>query len=378
MSGEAKLAPSLDELVRTKRILVCCGAGGVGKTTTATALAIAAARAGRRVLALTVDPSKRLSDTLGVAQNLEAPAPPPADRLAAAGISAPGSLEAWMLDPKLIADRLVRRFSRGEAEAERLMQNRVYRQMTRMVAGMQEYTAMEALYGFVQEGRHDLVVLDTPPARNALDFLEGPGKITEFLEGRVFRLFLPDENAGLIARGAAQLVGKALGAALGDDNYRELQSFFAAFAEVFRRGGANAQAMRKALSDPAVTSFVLVTAPTSVAISDVLYFRERAEEMRLPFGGFVLNRSQAREDARAMPDPSLLPEGASEVQRRAYAKLAAMAEVERAEVARDRALLADLSARAGDRGFALALPSLAGGADDIASLVLLASAVVES
>lgn len=370
--------PSLAELVRTRRIIVCCGAGGVGKTTTSTAIAIAAAREGRRVLALTVDPSKRLSDTLGVAPNLERPAAPPPERLAHAGISSPGSLEAWMLDPKLVADRLVRRFSRDDAEAERLMQNRVYRQMTRMVAGMQEYTAMEALYGFVQAGQHDLVVLDTPPARNALDFLDGPGKIAEFLEGRVFRLFLPDENAGMLARGAAQLVGKALGATLGEDNYRELQAFFAAFAEVFRKGSASVSTMREALSDPALTAFVLVTAPTSVALSDVFFFREKATEMRLPFGGFVLNRSQARDDARELPTRALVPGDASSALDRAFAKLERMAAVERAEVLRDRDLLADLARRAGTSGFAVALPSIAGGADDVDSLVALARAVLAS
>ncbi|MFK7928255.1 MAG: ArsA family ATPase, partial [Myxococcota bacterium] len=174
----------IEELVMNRRILVVCGAGGVGKTTTATALALAGARQGRRVLALTVDPSKRLAQTLGVDRNLEAPISIPEERLRLAGIEPPGSLETWMLDPKLVADRMVQKLAKDPEEVERLMQNRIYRGISRMVAGMQEYMAMEALHEFHEEGRYDLVILDTPPSRNALAFLEGPQRMANFLDGR--------------------------------------------------------------------------------------------------------------------------------------------------------------------------------------------------
>jgi anion-transporting ArsA/GET3 family ATPase len=371
-------APRIAELLDRSQVVVCCGAGGVGKTTTSTALALAAARRGRRVLALTVDPSKRLADTLGVAQNLDHPVAPPPDRLAEAGIRAPGSLEAWMLDPKRVTDRVVAAFAKTPEDAARLAGNRVYGQVSRMVSGMQEYTAMEALHGFLRDGRYDLVVLDTPPSRHALDFLEGPGKLAEFLEGRVFQLFLPDPDANLLAKGAAKVLGKALGAALGDDNYRELQEFFASFSGIFRHAGANAKTMRASLSDPARAAFLLVTSPASAALTEVHYFRQKAIEMQLPFRGYLLNRSQARPDARAMPDPALLGAAPDETLRRAWGKLARLAEVERAEVARDRALLGELRTGAGEEAFAVALPTLPGGAHEMRSLLALADVLVES
>ncbi|MEO1273059.1 MAG: ArsA-related P-loop ATPase, partial [Myxococcota bacterium] len=148
------MKPTLSELLSTRRILVCCGAGGVGKTTTATGLALAAARQGRRVLALTIDPSKRLAETLGVERNLKAPVSLPAERLEKAGIVPPGSLETWMLDPQLIASSVVNRLAPSPEVAKRLTENRIYKGVSSMVAGMQEYTAMQALFDFVQEERY--------------------------------------------------------------------------------------------------------------------------------------------------------------------------------------------------------------------------------
>src|SRR4051812_3115558 len=148
----------IGELIRNRRVIVCCGAGGVGKTTTAAALSLAAARAGRRVLVLTIDPSKRLAETLGVSRNPPTPVAVPPDRQIAAGIHAPASLDAWMLDPKLVADESVRRLTKNPEDAERVLGNRIYQQVSSMVAGMHEYTAMEALHRLVNEGRYDLVV----------------------------------------------------------------------------------------------------------------------------------------------------------------------------------------------------------------------------
>ena len=166
--------------VLNKRIIVCCGAGGVGKTTTSAALALAAARAGRKVLVLTIDPSKRLAETLGVDRNSPEPTRLPEDRERAAGITGPGELSAWMLDPRLVSDQAVRKLVKDPADQEKLLAHPVYDQITSMIAGMQEYTAMEALYQFVETGRYDLVVLDTPPSRNALNFLEAPSRLSEF------------------------------------------------------------------------------------------------------------------------------------------------------------------------------------------------------
>ena len=194
----------IGDVLANKRVIVCCGAGGVGKTTVSASLALAAARAGRRVLVVTIDPSRRLAETLGVSRNLPEPTELPAERLAAAGVSAPGSLAAWMLDPQLVSDRVVHGFSKSEDDARRLLANPIYQNVTAMVAGMQEYTAVEALHGFVRDDRYDLIVLDTPPSRNALRFLEAPHRASGFLDGRVFNLFIPGEGS-IIRRFASRL-----------------------------------------------------------------------------------------------------------------------------------------------------------------------------
>ena len=166
----------LEALITTKKVLVCCGAGGVGKTTTAAALALAAARSGRRVLVLTIDPAKRLAQALGIREHMRHPTPLSPETLAQAGVTT-GTLDAWMLNPDVVFEGLVHRMAPTMAQAERVLKSRLFRHLSELVAGMQEYTAAEALYELSTTGRYDLVVLDTPPARNALDFLEALGKL---------------------------------------------------------------------------------------------------------------------------------------------------------------------------------------------------------
>lgn len=368
---------TVQELILTRRILVCCGAGGVGKTTTATGLALAAARAGRKVLALTVDPSRRLAETLGVERNLKAPVSMPEDRLTLAHIAPPAALHTWMLDPQLVADRVVRRFARSPETARRLMDNRIYQQITRMVAGMQEYTAMEALHGFIKEGQYDLVVLDTPPSRNALDFLDGPSRLQRFFDSRVFALFKPSEEEGFFRRAAASVIEKALTASFGEDNYLELQEFFDMFGDLFSLLTGNAAEMRTVLENPEEVAFLLVTSTTPESITDAMFFRRKTREMKLPFAGFVLNRSQAHQFRRVFPDRADFPSGLTARQLAAVEKFQALARLEQAQMERDQLLLDDLGNRAED-GFAIALPNLPGGANEMGSLLLIADALMAS
>ena len=369
------MSAEINQLLRSSRILVCCGAGGVGKTTVATGLALAAARSGRKVLALTVDPSRRLAQTLGVARNLPSPVSVPPEWRAQAGIDDLAVLDAWMLSPQLVADRVVRRFASSPDQLQRLMDNRVYRQITRMVAGMQEYTAMEAVHGFVREGRYDLIVLDTPPSRNALDFLDGPRRLQRFFDGRIFRLFLPGEGASLIRRAARELIGKVLTAAFGAENYAELQEFFASFGELFTRLTRNAVETQALLSDAEQTGFLLVTSVAPESITDAMFFRRKTDELGLPFSGFLLNRSQALEAGRSLPDESLFDSPPTPRIRSALAKLRELAELEQAEMLRHQHLLEDLASRAGHAAFAAALPNVPGGVDDIQSLLVVAEAL---
>ena len=330
----------IGQLVQNQRIIVCCGAGGVGKTTTSASLALAAARAGRRVLVLTIDPSRRLAETLGVAQNPTAPVPLSPERLKA---------------PRQIADEAVRRLSGSREQSERFFSNRVYQQLSQMLAGMHEYTAMEALHRLLISGRYELVVLDTPPSRNALDFLEAPGRLASLLDGRIFKALTP-KKGGLFTRAASKIAQKGLSAALGDELAGELVQFMGTFATLLQFLNQDLKAMRAFLSGPDA-AFLLVTAPTRQSLAEGFYFQSRAQELKLPFKGFVLNRSSLRRDRwtqedqanfDAMPKTPILQSG--------LRKLAAMAEIEAARQKRDQQVLDELNRRAGERGFAKSVP----------------------
>lgn len=364
------------ELVAKKRVLVCCGAGGVGKTTTSAALALAAARAGRRVLVVTIDPSKRLAEALGVERNPPAPVPLAPAEERAAGIPANGSMAVWMLDPQLISDSAVRRIARSEEEAQALMRSPIYRNIARMVAGMQEYTALEALHGFHNSGSFDLIVLDTPPSRNALNFLEAPDRLHAFLEDRIFQLFIPHEG-GILAGTTRRMIGAVLGGVFGETLFRDLQAFFGTFAGIFGILNSNARRMRSALASPEA-AFVLVTSPAPAAFEDALFFEDKVRALGLPFGGFVLNRSLAPYAGRPAPGPDLLPAGATDVHRAVLRKLEALAARERSRTADHVALFDELKRRAGAGLPSLAIPDLGGGVDDVAGLVRLADWLVHA
>lgn len=367
----------IPELVLNRDIIVVCGAGGVGKTTTSTALALAGAREGKRVLALTVDPSKRLAQTLGVDRNLKRPVSIPEERLEQAGIKPPGSLDAWMLDPKIVSDRLVRKLARSDEEIEQLMQNRIYQGISRMVAGMQEYMAMEALFEFHQADTYDLVILDTPPSRNALAFLEGPQRMARFLDGRIFRLFAPsgDRESGIFRRAAGRVIDTINRTVFGEETYNDLQDFFGSFAGILQTLNSNAGDMIERLSSPEDVAFLLVTSPTDASVSDAHFFRQRTREMSLPFAGFILNRSQALAAGRSYPTPDLLGDTPSIAALSGLEKLKTLAEVERAEMRRDANLLATLADEAGRSSFALATPTVPGGANDLPSLIRISDAL---
>ncbi len=372
----AKSVETIEQILKTKHVIVCCGAGGVGKTTTAAALALAAARMGRRVLVLTIDPSRRLAETLGVSRNPKEPVPLPEDRKAAAEIVAPASLEAWMLDAKLVSDEAVRRLMKSEEEYQKVLKNRVYQHVTSMVAGMHEYTAMEALHGFVKEGRYDLVILDTPPSRHALDFLEAPGRLSRFLDGKIFRLFLPKEG-GFIHRAAGKIISRVLSGVFGDEFSSELTTFFKVFSPIFSALNRDVTQMREFLSKPDV-AFLLVTSPAAAALTEVHFFQRKTSELGLPFRGFILNRSHARDQEKVFPDEKLLPAAPSSEARSGLEKLRLLARSEQALGERDRLLLQDLASRAGGGAIAVALPSLPQGADDMRTLLTIANVLVRS
>jgi anion-transporting ArsA/GET3 family ATPase len=368
-------AMTISRLIREKRVVVCCGAGGVGKTTVSAAMALAAARAGRRVLVITIDPSRRLAETLGVDRDLvEAVALSP-ERARAVGIEEPGRLSTWMLDPQRISNRVVKRLSSDPAKVQALLENRVYKNITAMIAGMQEYTAVEALHEFVTSGKYDLVILDTPPSRNALRFLDAPSRAGAFLDRRIFRLFVPGEE-NLIRQAASRIIEKVLDITLGEGARKELQEFFQLFEGILLHLNRNQGEMKRFFAGDEI-SFVLVVSPTQAAVEEAFYFEQKTRELELPLAGFVLNRSLAWASGRLMPSRSLLDDDASEVEVSAVRKMGGLAKPENDQIMQHLKILEDLQQHSEGKGFAWVLPELPAEASDLEALSHLAEHLSE-
>lgn len=368
--------PDLPTLVREKKVIVCCGAGGVGKTTTSAALGLAAARQGRRVLVLTIDPARRLAQAMGLSEHMREPHAVTKERLAEAGVTT-GTLDAWMLNPDVVFESLVNRMASSPEQAKRILESRLFRHLSELVAGMQEYTAAEALYELSTSGKYDLVVLDTPPARNALDFLEAPGKLARFLDERILNLFLPSKQRGIFKK-ATELIGTVFTKVFGAEFFSEIQEFLAAFGGMFGPMRAHAEGVRALLSSEDA-SFLLVTSPDQAALEDARYFRDRIFAMKLPFAGFVLNRSWVRTEG--FVDPAELKVSAELETPHAKSgleKLAALARVELGRVQRDRALLAQLAREVPATAFAVAAPYIGEAIEDLKGLGQLAHGIAEA
>ncbi|MBL8956914.1 MAG: ArsA family ATPase [Myxococcaceae bacterium] len=373
----AALERELGNLIKNRKVIVCCGAGGVGKTTTSAAIGLAAARAGRRVLVLTIDPARRLAQAMGISENTREPVAVSQERLAEAGITT-GTLDAWMLNPDVVFQSIVNRMATSKDQAKRILESRLFKALSELVSGMQEYTAAEALYEFSTSGRYDLVVLDTPPARNALDFLEAPGKLARFLDEKILGMFLPSkEKKGLgILKKASELIGTVLTKVFGGEFFAELQEFLGAFSGMFGPMRQHAEGVRALLASEHA-AFLLVTSPDQAALAEARYFRERIAQMGLPFAGFVLNRSWARTDGYVEPE-SLKLETESEPARSALEKLKKLAKVELQRVKRDRALLEKLGEELPGSAVAVAAPYLGEAIEDLKGLALLARGLGES
>jgi anion-transporting ArsA/GET3 family ATPase len=283
---------ALDRGLRERRTIVVCGSGGVGKTTTAAALALRAARLGRRVLVCTIDPSHRLATSLGLARLSGEPRAIDVPRTDGEG--AGGTLFAMVLDVKSTFDALVVRYAPDEAARKRILENRFYRQVSAALAGSHEYMAMEKLLELSADERFDLVVLDTPPTRHALDFLEAPERLMGFLDASVLRFFLrPYFVAGRltlkVATRSGALALKLADRLLGLEFLQDLSEFFLAFESMYDGFKERAARVHTLLRDPS-SAFVLVTAPSTLALEEGLYFHRRLTEKGMPFLAFVVNR----------------------------------------------------------------------------------------
>ncbi|MBM4780795.1 MAG: ArsA family ATPase, partial [Archangiaceae bacterium] len=258
------------------------------------------------------------------------------------------------------------------AQAERVLQSRLFRHLSELVAGMQEYTAAEALYDLSTSGKYDLVVLDTPPARNALDFLEAPGKLARFLDERIINIFLPSTARGFFKK-AQELIGSVFSRVFGNEFFAELQEFLAAFSGMFGPMRVHAEGVRKLLMSKDA-AFLLVTSPDQAALEDARYFRDRIKSMGLPFAGFVLNRSWVRTDGLLQPEQLTLADVPAA--RSAIDKLKLLATLELDRVKRDRDLLAQLAAEVPSTAFAVATPYLGDAIEDVRGLAMLSRGIV--
>jgi anion-transporting ArsA/GET3 family ATPase len=278
---------SVADLLEGKRVCVCCGSGGVGKTTTSAAIALGMAARGAKVGVVTIDPAKRLANALGLEELQNEP-----HRVALRGgrIRMRGELWAMMLDPKRTFDELIDRIAPDVARAHEIKANRVYRELSTAVSGSQEFTAIAKLYDLDQEGDFDLLVLDTPPSRNALDFLDAPGRLSSFLEGRALKAFVRPTGLGMraLGRGAGPVLS-ALRRVTGVDLLADISTFFQLLGDMtgdFRERAAQVEQMLRADT----TAFLLITSPQHAPIEEAMWFQQTLAEHGLPFAGVVVNR----------------------------------------------------------------------------------------
>jgi anion-transporting ArsA/GET3 family ATPase len=272
----------LADLVRERSILVCCGTGGVGKTTTAAVLALEAARVGRRAVVVTIDPARRLADALGLEGLTNTPSRIEGDW--------PGELWALMLDTKSTFDDLVLINASSPQQGQRILENRFYRNISGALSGTQEYMAMEKLYELHEVSDFDVVVVDTPPTRNALDFIDAPRRLTRFLDHRLFRFITSPSRGALRAVNVAaqaflRTVAKVVGAEVIDDAI----AFFRAFEGMEQGFRDRAARVLELLSDDG-TAFVLVASPRRDAVSEAAFFAEKLDEAGIEVRALVINR----------------------------------------------------------------------------------------
>lgn len=280
---------TMDDLVRSASVLVCCGSGGVGKTTTAAVMGMHAARSGRRAVVVTIDPARRLADALGLDGGLSSE-PQRIDLVAAAGDDGDGELWAMMLDTAATFDGLVRTHADDDEQIERILENPFYRNMASAMSGTQEYMAAETLHALHHDDRFDLVVVDTPPSRNALDFLDAPGVLSRFLDHRVFRLAMLPTRSGLKIFGAAATpIFKAIGKVVGSDVLADSLAFFQAFSGMetgFRERADDVVALLRAEG----TKFVVVASPRHDTITEAVWFAEQLQRQDVGTAAAIINR----------------------------------------------------------------------------------------
>jgi anion-transporting ArsA/GET3 family ATPase len=356
---------AIDGLLEGRRIVICAGSGGVGKTTTAAALAMGMAERGLKVAVVTIDPARRLADSLGLEELGNEPRLVDPARFAPHGVHMRGELWALMLDAKRTFDALIERLAPDARTRDEVFANRIYQQLSGAVAGSQEFTAIAKLYELDQEGGFDLLVLDTPPSRNALDFLDAPQRLSHFFQGRAIRLFLRPAGLGgkIIGRGTGVIFG-LLQRVTGVDLLSDLSVFFRSLGGMIDGFTERARRVAALLEDPG-TTFLIVTAPRHDPVEEAIYFHRKLRDAGMPFGGLVVNRLHA-----AAPPA----DGAAALEERIGPALTARVEASARELAalaaRDEANLARLLTELDDPP-TVVVPELEDDVHDVEGLALM-------
>jgi len=360
----------LERRLAGKSVCICAGPGGVGKTTTAAALALGLARRGQRVAVVTIDPARRLASALGIEELDNEPRRIDPELLAAQGIKLRGELWATMLDAKGTFDALITRLAADERAREEVLSNRIYREISAAVAGTQEFSAVAKLYELHREGNFDTIVLDTPPSRNALDFLDAPLRMTRFLEGRSLKMFLAPGNF------AARLVGRGSGLVLsvfsrftGVDLIGDLSSFFGALAGMVDGFRERAHAVDQLLHDPA-TAVLLVPSPAPQVAHETLFFAEQLAAAGMARAALIVNRVH-RDGLEGRSPAEVQALLADELGERLAARVAGNLADFDVLAQRDRKSIARLSQVLGDPDPIL-VPHLDGDVQDLAGLARVA------
>lgn len=282
-------APSIKDLLSSKRLLICVGAGGVGKTSMAATMGVHAAMMGRKVLVLTIDPAKRLANSLGLHEfgNEETQID-----LSSLG-STEGELWAMMLDGKHAFHELIDRVAEDEATKQAIYDNNIYQSIADTIVGNQEYMATEKLYDVIHSGGYDLVILDTPPVKNALDFLESPGRMAQFVDKRIMQWFLADsKDKGMLRRLISSTSSKIfglLGHIFGKDFLEDIAVFFQHFKELYEGFQERHQAVEALFRDPQ-TGFLIVLSPTEPAVEVARFFIDQLKIRKMPLLSVIANQ----------------------------------------------------------------------------------------
>ncbi|HEU4842361.1 MAG TPA: ArsA-related P-loop ATPase [Ilumatobacteraceae bacterium] len=347
---------TLDAIVAGASVVVCCGSGGVGKTTTAAVIGLEAARTGRRAVVVTIDPARRLADALGLADGLAAEP----QRIL---LEAPGELWAMMLDTAAAFDGIVRRNAGDVEQAERILTNRFYRNISGALSGTQEYMAAETLHQLHGDERFDVVVVDTPPSRNALDFLEAPSVLARFLDHRLFKLLMLPARRGMrVVNAATQPLLRAIGRIVGSDVLADAVAFFQAFAGM--EGGFRQRAeevIELLRSDDTV--YVIVASPHRDTVTEAVWFAGKIAEHGISRVAGVANRVHppfGPGTAADATDRAAAAKGDVAGLWRNVAALRALSEAAQGELAPLATLLADRPL--------VTVPLLAGDVHDLAGL----------